>query len=253
TEFYYFNTLLKPVSDVRVRKALNMAIDKVALAQFRRTATPLTGFIPHGIFPGYPEAQGDPFNPAQAKQLLAQAGFHDAAGAYDRSTFPAGEVDINYNTGESNRQVAEFIQAQWKQHLGITIALKNSEFRTFLTTRSKKDYKGLARMGWIGDYIDPYTFLDLLSTNGGENGTGWTDPRYLNLLREANRELDPQKRYLILGRAEALLLEAQPVLPLTTPATNWLKKPYVKGMYANPVTLHPWKFVYIEHDPSKWD
>ncbi|MEP7306832.1 MAG: peptide ABC transporter substrate-binding protein [Acidobacteriota bacterium] len=253
TEFYYFNTLLKPVSDVRVRKALNMAIDKVALAEFRRTATPLTGFIPHGIFPGYTEAQGDPFNPAQAKQLLVQAGFRNAAGEYDPSTFPAREVDINYNTNDSNRQVAEFVQAQWKQHLGITVALKNSEFRTFLVTRARKDYKGLARAGWIGDYIDPYTFLDLLSTNGGENGTGWTDPRYLDLLRQANRELDPQKRYQILGRAEALLLEAQPVLPLYTPATNWLKKPYVKGMYANPLTLHPWKFVYIEHDSSKWD
>jgi oligopeptide transport system substrate-binding protein len=135
--------------------------------------------------------------------------------------------------------VAEFIQAQWKQHLGLTIGLKNSEFRTFLVTRAKKEYKGAARAGWVGDYMDPYTFLDLLSTSGGENGSGWTDPKYLDLMRQANREPDPQKRYQILGRAEALLLEAQPVLPLYTPDTNWFKKPYVKGMYANPVTIHP--------------
>ena len=75
----------------------------------------------------------------------------------------------------------------------------------------------------------------------------------MDLLHQANRELDSPKRYRILGRAEALLLDAQPVLPLFTPATNWLKKPYVKGMYANPITIHPWKFVYIEHDSSKWD
>jgi ABC-type transport system substrate-binding protein len=89
--------------------------------------------------------------------------------------------------------------------------------------------------------------------SGGENGSGWTDPKYLDLLRQANRELDQQKRYQILSRAEALVLAAQPVLPLYTPDTNWLKKPYVKGMYANPLTIHPWKYVYIEHDPSKWD
>jgi len=100
---------------------------------------PLTGFIPHGIFPGYTEAQGDPFNPGQAKQLLAQAGFRNAAGAYDPSTFPAAEVDINYNTNDSNRQVAEFIQAQWKQHLGITIALKNSELVTQLQSAATTD------------------------------------------------------------------------------------------------------------------
>jgi oligopeptide transport system substrate-binding protein len=149
--------------------------------------------------------------------------------------------------------VAEFVQAQWKQHLGLTIALKNSEFRTFLTARSRKEYRGIARAGWIGDYMDPYTFLNLLSTAGSENSSGWTSAQYLELLRQANREPDPQKRYQALGQAETLLLEAQPVLPPYTPATNWLKKPYVKGMYGNPLTLHPWKFVYIEHDPSKWD
>jgi oligopeptide transport system substrate-binding protein len=149
--------------------------------------------------------------------------------------------------------VAEFVQAQWKQNLGLTLALKNSEFRTFLVSRAAKQYKGAARSGWVGDYMDPYTFLDLLSTSGGENGSGWTDPKYLALMRQANRELDPLRRYQILGQAETLMLASQPVLPLYTPATNWLKKPYVKGMYANPLTLHAWKFVYIEHDPSKWD
>ena len=59
-------------------------------------------------------------------------------------------------------------------------------------------------------------------------------------------------RFALLARAEKYLLEAQPVLPLLTQGTNWLKKPYVQGMYANPITIHPWKYVYIEHDPSRW-
>jgi oligopeptide transport system substrate-binding protein len=73
------------------------------------------------------------------------------------------------------------------------------------------------------------------------------------MLDEANRQLDPHKRYELLAKAEAYMLDAQPVIPLLTTTTNWVKKPYVKGMYPNPQTMHPWKFVYIEHDSSKWD
>jgi oligopeptide transport system substrate-binding protein len=252
-EFSYFNISVPPMDDVRVRKAFSMAIDRVALARFRKTVTPLTGFVPTGIFPGYPHPEGDAFDPERAKRLLAEAGFRDASGAYDPSRFPATEVNINYNTSETNRQVAEFVQAQWKQNLGLTIALRNEEFRTFLVSRARREYKGIARSGWVGDYMDPFTFLDLLSTAGGNNGSGWTDERYTALLSEANREPDRLKRYAILARAEALLMDAQPFLPLYTPSTNWMKKPYVKGMYANPLTEHAWKYVYIEHDPAKWD
>jgi ABC-type oligopeptide transport system substrate-binding subunit len=101
--------------------------------------------------------------------------------------------------------------------------------------------------------MDPYSLLDLISTPTGENGTGWWDRKYVAMLNDANRQPDPQKRYELLAKAEAYMLEAQPVLPLYTAGSDWLKKPYVKGMYSNPVVLHAWKFVYIEHDRSKWD
>jgi len=252
-EYYMFNTTRAPVNDVRVRKAFNMSIDKAALAQYRRTAKPITGFIPEGIFPGYPMPKGDPFDPARAKQLLAEAGYRTLEGGYDPSRFPVNDVELSYNTSESNRQVAEFVQAQWKQNLGLTIPIKNMEWKTFLATRAALDYKGVSRAGWVGDYMDPYTFLALFSTPTGDNGTGWFDPNYVKMLVDANREQDPTVRYDKLAEAERLLLDVQPVIPLTTTNTNWMKKPYVKGMFANPQTLHAWKFVYIEHDPSKWD
>jgi oligopeptide transport system substrate-binding protein len=119
--------------------------------------------------------------------------------------------------------------------------------------RSKLEYKGFARAGWVGDYMDPYTYLALYTTKeGGDNGTGWYDPKYNAMLTEANREPDETKRMAMLAKAEAYLLEFQPILPLVIPATSWMKKPYVKGLYPNPQTLHAWKFVYIEHDPAKW-
>ena len=253
TEYYQFNVDRAPMNDRRVRRAFNLAVDKRALARFKRTAQPLTGFVPEGIFPDYPYPKGDDFDVARARALLVDAGYRDAQGAYDPSRFPIADVELTYNTSESNRQVTEFMQAQWRQNLGLTVPLRNMEFRTFLNVRTKREYRGIARAGWIGDYMDPFTFLDLFSTRSGNNGTGWFEPEYVRMLRRANAEPDPAKRYQLLANAEAYLLDAQPVIPLYTASTSWLKKPYVMGMYANPVTIHPWKYVYIEHDPAKWN
>ncbi len=251
--YFQVNITKPPMNDKRVRKAFNMAFDKAALAKFRRPTKPLTAFTPEGIFPGYPQPKGDPFDPERAKKLLAEAGYRDAAGAYDPSKFPVAEVIITYNTSDSSRQISEFVQAQWKQNLGLTVPIKNVEWKTFLASRSRLEYKGFAMAAWAGDYMDPYSFLNLFSTEAGDNGTGWYDPKYVRLLREANSTTDPARRYELLARAEAYLLEEQPVIPFQTAATNWMKKPYVKGMYPNPGTLHAWKFVYIEYDSAKWD
>ena len=145
------------------------------------------------------------------------------------------------------------MQAQWKQNLGITVPLRSMEFKTFLPARAKLEYKGFAIGLWGADYMDPFTFLGLYSTPDGSNGTGWYDLKYVAMLNEANRNLDHQERYDQLAKAEKYLLENQPVIPIETPAVNWLKKPYVKGMYPNAASLYPWKFVYIERDSSKWD
>ncbi len=149
--------------------------------------------------------------------------------------------------------MAEFMQAQWKQTLGITVPLSSMEFKTFMNVRSKLEYKGFAIGIWGADYMDPYTFLGLFSTAGGDNGSGWFDQKYADLLDQANRTVDKQKRYELLARAEKYMLDAQPVIPIETSSVNWVKKPYVKGLYPNAASLFPWKFVYIERDPAKWD
>ena len=252
-EYYGINTTKPPMNDLRVRKAFNLAVDKSALAEYRRVVKPLTSFTPEGIFPKYPRPTGDGFDPQRGRDLLAEAGFSGADGKFDPSKFPASSLEILYNTTESNKQTAEFVQAQWKQNLGITIPLKNMEWKTFLDERAKLRFSGFSRQGWIADYMDPYSFLDLFSTPTEENGTGWFEPKYKAMLEEANRQPDPQKRYELLAKAEAYMLEAQPIVPLWTSGSDWLKKPYVKGMYSNPIILHPWKYVYIEHDRSKWN
>jgi oligopeptide transport system substrate-binding protein len=252
-EYYLINTKRPPMDDVRVRRAFNLALDKRTIADWRRIVKPLTAFTPEGIFPGYPQPRGETFNPELARRLLAEAGYRDASGQYDPSKFPVDQVELTYNAHESVRLAAEFLQAQWKQHLGITLPLRGVEFKTYMAARAKLDYKGLARGGYGADYMDPFTFLHLFYTADGNNGTGWHDPKFSAMLDEANRTPDPAKRFEILARAEAFMLEAQPVIPLWTPATNWMKKPYVRGMYPNAASLHAWKYVYIEHDRTRWN
>lgn len=254
-DYLIMNTTKPPLNDVRVRKAFDLAIDKPAWAAFRRIIKPLTAFTPQGIFAGYPQHQGTGHDPARARQLLAEAGYpvvQNNDGSFSCPKFPVDQVEYIYNTQGSNKLMAEWMQAQWKQNLGITVPLRNMEWKTFLEARATLDYKGFSRAAWGADYMDPFTFLGIFYT-AGASGTGWFDQKYVDMLDQANRTLDTTKRYELLAQAEAYMLEHQPVIPIASTAVNWMKKPYVKGMYPNPGSLYPWKFVYIERDQTKWD
>ena len=254
--YILMNVTKPPMNDLRVRRAFNMAIDKVNYSKARIVTKPLVAFTPEGIFSGYPQPKGDGYDPEQARKLLAEAGYpvtNKPGGGYECKAFPSDQVEFIFNTVSSNKTMAEFMQAQWKQTLGITVPLRSMEFKTYMNARSKLEYKGFALGIWGADYMDPYTFLGLFSTAGGDNGSGWFDQQYVALLDEANRTVDKQKRYELLAKAEKYLLDNQPIIPIETPSVNWMKKPYVKGLYPNAGSLFPWKFVYIERDPAKWD
>lgn len=275
TSYYSFNIRKPPFDNQKVRQAFSAAVDRVTLSESRKVTKPLYYYTPSGIFPDYdkamekvgeelrverkisPEewAKRNDFDPERARKLLTEAGFpvQKSGSGWSCPTFPADKVALTFNTNEANRQIAEFAQAQWKQNLGITIPLKNMEFKTFLPMRNALQYDGMAQSLWSGDYMDPFTFLGLHYGFPNDGGSGFQDEKYDKMLNEANAELDAQKRYEKLARAEYYALDQMPSMPLTINATSWLKKPYVKGLYPNPGTLHPWKFVYIERDPNKWD
>ncbi len=274
TAYYAMNMTKPPFNDIKVRRAFMQGLDRQALSDFRKITKPLYGKVPSGIFPDYDKAvekvgeeirkeknitpdvwaKRNAFDPDGARKLLTEAGFPvtKSGDTYSCPNFPTDTVAITFNTNENNRSIAEFIQAQWKQNLGITIQLKTMEFKTFLPYFKSLQYEGFSQFLWSGDYMDPYTFLSLQYGKDNEGGAGFYDAKYDKMLDDANAELDPTKRFEMLARAEVYLMEQLPMVPLTINATNWLKKPYVKGMYPNPGTLIPWKFVYIERDPAKW-
>ncbi|HEY7783390.1 MAG TPA: peptide ABC transporter substrate-binding protein [Pyrinomonadaceae bacterium] len=254
--YLLINVTKPPMTDIRVRRAFGMAIDKETYSKAKRITKPLFAFTPEGIFSGYPQPQGERFNPEAARKLLGEAGFpvtQRADGSYECKSFPLDQVEFVFNTATSNKILAEFMQAQWKQNLGITVPLRSMEFKTFMTVRSKLEYKGFSIGIWGADYMDPYTFLSIFTTDGGVNGSGWFDQKYVDMLNQANRTLDKTERFELLAKAEKYLLDAQPMIPLETTSVNFVKKPYVKGLYPNAASLYPWKFVYIERDPAKWD
>jgi oligopeptide transport system substrate-binding protein len=273
-EYYSLSVKKPPMDNLKVRQAFALAIDRDALSKFRKTVKPLVDFTPEGIFPKYEEARtkvyteelkkagssleewkARKFNAEKARQLLTEAGYpvEKSGSGFICPKFPAEQVQLTYNTAESNQKVAEFVQAQWKQNLGISIPLKNMEWKTFLPFRSAVEYQGAVRNGWVGDYMDPFTFLNLFYSPQNDGATGWWDPKYDKMLDDANKETDEMKRYELLARAEFYVISQQIVIPLGVPGTSWVKKPYIKGMYPNPGTLHPWKFVYIERDQNKWN
>jgi oligopeptide transport system substrate-binding protein len=261
TAYYSMNMTKPPFDDLRVRRAFTLGVDREALSDFRKTTKPLYDLTPAGIFPEYDAARqrlGSTrygFDPEKARALLTEAGFpvEKTATGYSCPKFPTDRVSITFNTNENNRAVGEFVQAQWKQHLGITVPLKTMEFKAYLPFFKALEYEGFALFLWSGDYMDPYTFLSLHYGEENEGASGFYEEQYDTMLDEANAELDATKRYEKLAAAEALLIEKMPIVPLTIAATNWIKKPYVKGLYPNPGTLLPWKFVYLERDPAKWD
>ncbi len=274
-EYYTFSVNKPPVDKLPVRRAFSLSIDRDALEKFRKIVKKTADFTPVGIFPKYEEAREKTyarlikennipqeewdkrtFNPQKACDLMKEAGYSITPRENGRCTvtnFPVEQISLTYNTAESNKQVAEFVQAQWRQNLGITVPLNNMEWRTYLDYRSRIEYTGMARAGWVGDFGDPHTFLSQFYSQTNDSATGWWNATFDKLLDEANQTADPMARLEKMAEAEFFMLQDQPVIPLSTSGTNWMKKPYVKGMYPNAGTMHPWKFVYIERDPNKWD
>jgi len=241
--FYSINTTRKPLDNPWVRRALNLAVDRDAICNdlLKRIYDPWGDFAPSG-YPGYEPPPGIPFDPAKARACLAKAGYPGGKG------FP--KIAILFNTSENHRRIAEALQAMWKRELGIDVELSNQEWGSYLQATTSLQYD-VARRSWIGDYLDPTTFLGLGITGDGNNRTGWSDPRYDALLRQAAQEPDVVKRTKLLRDAEALLLDQGPFIPIYHYSITDLVKPYVHGIYPTVLDVHTLKWVWIDHGGSK--
>ena len=178
-----------------------------------------------------------PSDPAEARRLLAEAGFPGGRGL--------PPIDLLFNTSENHRAVAEAVQEMWRRELGLEIRLANQELKVTHAARRAGDYQ-ILRGDWIGDYLDPATFLDIFRGDSGNNYTGWAQPEYDAALFAAARTADPAARAELLQRAESILLEGVPFIPVYHYTHVFLLHPAVKGWHSNLLDHHPYKHVWLE-------
>jgi oligopeptide transport system substrate-binding protein len=248
-ETYYFkvNVTKAPFNDVRVRKALLLAIDRKSITQFvtKGGQKPALAWVPYGIADALP---GSDFRTASqvsffkdndiaaAKALLAQAGYPNGKG------FPA--FTLLYESQSMQRSICEAIQEMWKKNLGITCTFKGEEWGVFKADRVALNYD-VALASWSGDYMDPNTFLDMYVTGAGNSQTGWSNKSYDALITKAKTTADPKARMATLHAAEKILMTDFPILPIFYSTNPVLLSKHIKNFFQSTLGTVDWKAAYM--------
>lgn len=216
TYYYVYNMNTPAMQDVKVRKALTLAIDKEQIVNevTRSGQIAATGFMPKGVKDdkgnSFAETSGDyglstKADVEKAKALLAEAGFSDGS--------ELGEIEILYNTSESHKKIAEAVQEMLKQNLGVNVKLTNQEWAVFQETTNNNQFEDLARRGWIGDYNDPQTMLEIFETTNGQNIGRYSNEAFDEQMKLA-RQTTGEERMTHLYAAHDILMEDMPMIPL---------------------------------------
>ncbi|MFJ2973249.1 ABC transporter substrate-binding protein [Kluyvera sp. NPDC087067] len=243
TYYYEFNTTRAPFNDVRVRRALNMALDKDIIAgkvlgQGQRPAWVFSQPEIGGIKLHGPDYASWPLEKrlVEAKKLLAEAGFSES----HPLTF-----NLLYNTSESHQRIAIAAASMWKKNLGVEAKLQNQEWKTMLDTMHTGNFD-VVRYAWIADYDDASTFLNTFRTGDSENTTKYSNPDYDSALRDAAKVLDPAQRASDYQKAEDLLGRDVPAIPVYHYVRTHLVKPWVGGFTPDRLGYYYTKDMYIK-------
>lgn len=236
--FLRFNVASPFLNEPRVRRALALAVDRVALVEkiLRGGQLPAYAFTPPGTA-GYTPAARLPTDFEAARRLLVDAGYPAGRG------LPTFELLLT--NSENQHLIAEAVQEMWRRELGVQVRLVNQEFKAVLAERRAGHYQILFS-DWVGDYLDPTTFLDVWRSDSGNNHTGWSSAAYDSLLRSASLTTDAAARNAFFQKAEALLLEAAPIVPLYYNTHIFLLQPSVRGWHPTLLDHHPYKDVWLE-------
>jgi len=236
TYYYRLNITNPALKDAKVRKALALAIDRKVLVERVTQGGQLPAYSYSPTFATYtPPTFAEKDDVAAAKALLAEAGYPEGKG------FP--KLVLQYNTNESHKRIGEFIQNQWKTNLGIDLELQNKEWATYLADQNAMNYV-ISRAGWIGDYNDPMTFLEMWTTGNGNNSTGFSNAKYDAAIKKAQTMQEGADRAAVLKEAETILMAELPVIPIYFYTTiQMIDLDKWDGWYSNILDTHAWKNV----------
>jgi len=153
-------------------------------------------------------------------------------------------VEIRYNTSENHKKIALAIASMWKQALGVNATLVNEEFRVFIQNRQQKIVTQVFRAGWVSDYNDPYSFLELFRTDDGRNDYGYFNPTFDALLNEVGTERVRARRERLMFEAERVLLADTPIIPIYSYVTKRLVDRHLRGWQNNVMDHHLTRYMY---------
>ncbi|MGY4794363.1 peptide ABC transporter substrate-binding protein [Lysinibacillus fusiformis] len=229
--WYKLNTKDKITGNANIRKALALALDRQGLIDniTKGEQKPALGMVPTAVH-GFEEDRGYyKDNDIEGAKAALEAGMKELG-----ITNPADvKINLSYNTSEAHAAIAQYVQEGWTKNLGITVSLDNSEWQVYLEKLNQLDYQ-VGRMGWVGDYNDAYTFLEMYDTAAnGNNDTGWENAEYKKLLDQSNTEADPAKRLELLKQAESIAVSEFPVVPIYYYTNLSVIQDYVKDMKAD--------------------
>ena len=248
TYYVCYQTQKAPFDDPRVRQAFTLAVDRTFIVDKVTQAgqVPANGFVPAGVYDvagstgddfrtvggAYYSIEGDAdysyeANCEKARELLAEAGYPNGEG------FPV--VEYLYNTSDAHKAVAEALQNMWETELGVKVTLNNQEWAVFLQTRKDGNYS-IARNGWIADYNDPMSFLDMWLTGGGNNDAQYANADYDAKIQEAKNTTDPAARMKLIHEAENIIMGQDWALnPLYFYTQKYMLSDRVGGMFYTPL------------------
>ncbi|MEG0856896.1 MAG: peptide ABC transporter substrate-binding protein [Terrisporobacter sp.] len=238
TYFLCLNVEKEGLKDVRVRKALALALDRDFIVDkvAQGGQIPADGFVGIGLtdadaktkFHDNAEAWYDvkdyKGNIEKAKALLKEAGYENGKG------LPT--IELMCNPG--HEPIMEAVQNMWKENLGVNAKISSQDWNVFIDTRNKGDYQ-VARHGWLADYNDPISFIDMWVTDGGNNDAQWSNAEYDKLVSEVKSSTDQKERYAKMHEAEKILGEEMPIIPLYYYTDLYLKSDKLEGMYTSPL------------------
>ncbi|GAK39680.1 peptide ABC transporter substrate-binding protein [Paenibacillus urinalis] len=231
TYYYMFNVTAEPFQNAKIRKAFAMSINRQAIVDNVTLGgqLPAFGFVPPGIKGASEEFRTEvedayfEENAEEAKRLLEE-------GMKEEGYTTLPKVTLIYNSSEAHQKLAVAVADMWKNVLGVEVATQNQEWGVFLETRKNLNYQ-VARAGWSADYNDPMTFMDMWTTGNGNNDSGYANPEYDALIKQAAVEQDTAKRNDLFAQAEKMLVEEDMVIaPLYYYTNVSLTKPYLKGV-----------------------
>lgn len=237
--YYAFNTEESPFDNVNIRKAFALAINRQGIVDniTKGEQQPAMALVPPSIFESNNEGYFKDNDVEKAKEYLEE-------GLKELGLDELPKVKLSYNTSEAHGAIAQAVQDMWRENLEVDVELNNEEWNVYLDSMGAGNFQ-VGRMGWVADFNDAISFIEIFQSVGGNNYTNWEDEEYAELIEKSRVETDDAAREELLHKAEDIFMDAMPIAPVYFYTNVWVNKENVKNIEVSPLGVIQYKWGYI--------